>query len=316
MTNFKKTGQVKILNSIKGFTLIELVVTIVISAVLAGGTIAYIANTVDGIESASRRNKLATAGRVVIDRIALELHNALPNSIRASTALPGGNQCIEYIPVLAATTYINPAFTGLGSTAFNVVDFVENGADYIPASSTGIYAVIYPRRINQVYDGDNGAVATWPSFPNRRPIQTIASIADTGPASNLSVVTLTTAHRFNRRSPNERFFVVTQPVSFCVVGDKIYRYSNYGFYRNQSVAERLISDNSCPAADPDRCLPNYNTSPDKVLITDSLNNAGLTAFAVRNQNLTRNSLVAIQLNMESGEDSFTLTHEVLTRSVP
>lgn len=302
------------LASQRGFTLIELIVSIVISAVLAGGTIAYIANTVNGIESASRRNKLASAGRVVLDRIALELHNALPNSIRVSPPLGNGNQCIEYIPVVAATTYINPAFSGPGTTTFDVVDFVSNGSAFIPSSATGMYAVIYPRNINQVYDGDN--TLPWPDFPNRRPIQTIASIADTGPSSNLSVVTLTQAHRFNRRSPNERFFVVSQPVSFCVVSDKMYRYTNYGFYQSQSVTERLISDNSCPAANPGRCLPNYNTSPDKVLITDSIDNTGLTAFTVGPQNLRRNSLVAIQLNMESGSESITLTHEVLTRSVP
>ncbi len=308
---FKANGR---LRKVSGFTLIELVVTIVISAILAGGTIIYIANTVDGIETASRRNKLASAGRVVIDRIALELHNALPNSIRVSTPLAAGNQCIEYIPVLAATTYINPAFTGTGTTSFNVVDFVRNGNDYIPAASTGLYAVIYPNNINQVYDGDN--TLPWPDFPNRSPIQTIVSIADTGPTSDLSVVTLTQAHRFRRRSPNERFFVVSQPVSFCVVSDKLYRYTNYGFYQSQSVTERLISDDSCPAVNPGRCLPNYNTSPDKVLITDSIDNTGLTAFTVGPQNLARNSLVAIQLNMESGSDSITLNHEVLTRSVP
>ncbi len=297
-----------------GFSLIELVVAIVISAVLAGGTIAYIASTVEGLDSASRRNKLASAGRIAIDRIALEMHNALPNSIRVSTALPNGNQCIEYVPVLAATTYINPAFTGPGTLSFNVVDFVENGSDFIPSSATGMYAVIYPRNTNQIYDGDN--TLPWPDFPNRRPIQTIASIADTGPTSNLSVVTLTQAHRFNRRSPNERFFVVAQPVSFCIVSDKLYRYTNYGFYQNQSVTELLISDDSCPPAGGGRCLPNYNTSPDKVLIMNSISNAGLTAFTVGNQNLRRNSLVSIQLNLVSTPDSITLSHEVLTRSVP
>ncbi len=303
-------------NSAAGFTLVELIVAIVISAILAGGTIAYIANTVNGMETASRRNKLASAGRVVIDRIALELHNALPNSIRVTTALAGGDQCIEYVPVIAATTYINPAFSGPGTTSFNVVDFVQGGSAYIPSSPTGLYAVIYPRNANQVYDGDNGPVVNWPNFPNRRPIQTIASIADTGPTSNLSVVTLTQAHRFRRRSPNERFFVVSQPVSFCVVGDKMYRYTNYGFYTLQSVTERTVSPDSCAAANPDRCLPSYNTAPDKTLITDSIDNTGLTAFTVGPQNLARNSLVAIQLNMESGSDSITLTHEVLTRSVP
>lgn len=294
-----------------GFTIVELVVAIVISSILAVGTVAYIGRTVEGVDSASRRNKLASTGRVAIDRVALELHNALPNSIRVADITVGGGECIEYVPVLGATTYINPAFSTPNVSNFTVVDFIDGATVTIPASATGIFGVIFPRNTNSLYrDGSN--------TPVRSTIHSISSIVDIAApplVENLTTINLGAAGRYRRRSPNERFFVVGQPVSFCVVGDKLYRYSNYDFIENQSVTELPVS-NICPVSAPDGCLSNYNTAPDKTLIVDSISNTGLTAFTVGNQNLSRNSLVAIQLNMQSGDDTVLLKHEVLTRSVP
>lgn len=303
-----------------GFTLIEIVVTLVISATLAAGIFTYIGRTVDGITTASSRNRLASAGRVAIDRLALELHNALPNSIRVSTPTANGDQCIEFVPVVAATTYVNPAFRTPNTINFNVIDFVEDGVATVPTSTDALYGVIYPRNTAQLYQ--DGSTA-----PVRSTLHQIASIADitTPPADvGLMTITLSSTGRYRRRSPSERFFVVKQPVSFCIVSnpdpliidnDKLFRHTNYGFIQNQPTTE-LPSDDTCLLTAPDGCLSNYNTSPDKVVIMDRINNTGLTAFTVGNQNLRRNSLVGIEFNLESNGDSVALNHEVLSRSVP
>ncbi len=60
------------------------------------------------------------------------------------------------------------------------------------------------------------------------------------------------------------------------------------------------------------------------MITDSINNFAipadslpkLAAFTVGNQNLARNSLVAIQLRIRTDSETVLLKHEVLSRSVP
>jgi MSHA biogenesis protein MshO len=274
--------------------------------------VAFISRTVEGLDAAANRNKLASAGRTAISRMSLELHNALPNSIRTAGGA-GSDQCIEFIPVRAATTYVNPSFSNPGTIAFDVIDFVEENAVFLPTEPPDLYAVIYPRNSSQVYDGDNGTAALPPVFNDRRPIQAIASIADHGSISELSTVTLEAVHRFRRRSPNERFFVVTQPVSFCVVASNLYRYSNYGFHGTQTVVEE---SGSCDASTANRCLPNYEnhtTAANKVLVVDSISSGG---FTVGNQNLARNSLVSIEFNLTSGADSIALKNEVLTRSVP
>lgn len=292
----------------QGFTLIEMIAAIVVSAIIAIGVVDFIGRSVEGFDSSANRNQLASAGRTAIDRLAMELHNALPNSIRTTTAAPGGDQCIEFIPVRSSTTYINPPLAGPGATTFDVVDFVptEHG-------TSGGFAVIYPDNVNELYDGDNGAPAGWPNFPARGRIQGIATIADSA-APDQSTVTLVKAHRFDRRSPNDRFFVTEEPVSYCISGDKMYRYSNYGFYAAQTDEEE--APGTCEVASGDACLPNYSAAPNKMLITDSIDNTGLTTFSVGSQTLTRNALVSINLNLTSDGDVVNLKHEVLTRSVP
>lgn len=301
-----------------GFTLIEIVVTLVISSVMAAGIFTYIGRTVDGITTASSRNRLASSGRVAVDRLAFELHNALPNSIRVSTPTAGGDQCIEFIPVIAATTYLTPAFRTPNLTSFNVVDFVEGGVVTVPTSTSSMYGVIYPSNLSRLYRDGN-------LTPVRSTIHEITSIVDIAVGISSSEMTINTASgRYRRRSPNERFFVVQQPVSFCVVSnpdplildnDKLFRYTNYGFSQNQPTTELPLS-NVCALAAPNGCLSNYNTALNKVLIMDRINNTGLTAFTVGNQNLRRNSLVAIELKLQSGGDEITLNNEVLARSVP
>lgn len=262
----------------------------------------------DSMTTTATRNKISTAGRIAIDRLAMEIHNALPNSIRASTASPGGDQCIEFVPVRAATTYINPPFTGGGGTTFEVVDLTpsQHGA-------TDGYAVIFPNRQSQLYDGNRGSSAGWPNFASRGPIEEISSIVDSA-SPDQSTVTLVKSHRFSRRSPSQRFFIVDDPISYCVVGPNLYRYTNYGFYRVQETDEE--DPGVCEVALDQTCLPNYAAAPDKMLITNSLDNTGLTAFTVSAQTLQRNSLVAIQLNFTDNNESIILNHEVLTRSVP
>lgn len=293
-----------------GFTIIEMVLAIVISGILAIGIVSFIGNSVDSLTTSANRNKIAASGRIAIDRMAMEIHNALPNSIRATIATAGGDQCLEFIPVRAATTYINPSFSSGGSTTFDVVEF-----EPMLQGATDGYAVIYPRNQNRIYDGDNGSSAGWPNFPaNRRPIQEITSITDSASPNLQSTVTLVKAHRFRRRSPSQRFFVVDEPISYCVVGENLYRYTNYGFYTAKVTAEEEAG--VCEVALDQTCLPDYSAAPDKMLITNDVDNMGLTAFSVSAQNLRRNSLVALQFKFTANNDSIILNHEVLTRSVP
>lgn len=295
-------------HKIQGFSLVEMIAAIVVSAILSIGVISYIGDAVEGVDSSANRNQLASSGRTSIERLAMELHNALPNSIRVRF-VSYNDQCIEFIPVIGSTSYINPPFTGLGATSFNVVQFNPD----LNGTTTG-YAAIYPNSAASLYDGNNGASSSWPNFLARGPIEAITSIASGG--TNISTITLSKAHRFSQRSPNDRLYVTADPVSYCVKSDKLYRYTNYGFYDVQSSQEELSG--VCSVALDQRCLPNYTSAPDKMLITNSIDNAtaSITAFTVTPQALNRNALISIELNFSRDGDVVRLNHEVLTRNVP
>ncbi|MEX0618751.1 MAG: type II secretion system protein [Pseudohongiellaceae bacterium] len=284
----------------RGFTLIELIAVMIVSSILAMGLVSFIGDSVTGLISAGARNQLSSAGRIALDRIAMELHNAMPNSIRTTVASAGGDQCIEFVPVRAATNYLDAPFTGAGAAAFDVVDFVPD-----QQGTEGGYAVIYPNDIDEVYDGQN---ATTSGFPARGPIEEIDTVT-TGAIANASTVTLVETHRFDRQSPAGRLFLVDQPVSFCVAGTRLYRYTNYGFHSAQPDEE---ASGGCTVG----CLSNYSSAPDKMLVTDSIDNTGVSAFTVENQSLTRNAIVTLVFNLTSAGDSVALTHAVLSRSVP
>lgn len=272
----------------RGFTIIEIVVTILVSSILAVGIVGYIGDAIEGFAASGNRNKLATNGRVVVDRIAMELHNAVPNSLRVTAAQPAGDQCLEFMPFSGATSYVEAPFTGSGGTVIEAIDF--NPALTL-ASPAGVQAVIYPIDTQDLYDGGS---------PGPRSL--VDEIADTGGADGKVTITLDATHRFSRRSPVQRFYISEEPVSFCVVGAQLFRYENYGFQSTQCTP-------STPA-----CLP--ATAPDRQLVSQNLDNTGLSAFEIIPGTLRRNAIVSMDFNFTDAGDVVRIKHEVLMRNVP
>lgn len=316
----------KLDNKKSGFTIIEMIVAIIISAILAAGIVSYIGSSVEGFSASANRNQLASSGRTVIDRIALELHNAVPNSVRVTTAVqPGGNQCLEMVPFLGATTYLDPSFTGSGVGIFEMIDTnpqlrMEDASDL---DEEALYAIIYPINTDDLYSGiDDGS----PS-----PIVEIGKLRDTydivPPAGNVctdDILTLTAddagrttvclvdgidggalpdVHRFSKRSPVDRMYIATAPISFCIVDTKLYRYENYGFQATQCDTDTLA------------CLP--ETAVDgRDLVTDNIDNDTLDAFTILGESLRRNAIVSMELNFTDQGDIVRLKHEVQLRNAP
>lgn len=268
-----------------GFTLVELVVTILIAGIMATGVVSYIAASVDGFAAAGNRNKLASAGRTAVDRLTLELHNAVPNSVRVTAATPAGDQCLEFIPFSGASSYLDAPFTGAGDDRFEAINFNP----VLPeAPGTDLYAVVYPVNTADLYDGASPG-----------PVAPIDHITDPDEMDGQVSVVLDAAHRFRRRSPVQRFYVAHTPVSFCVVGEQLFRYQGYGFLPSQPVPGEL----------PD-------SAPRRALIGQRIDNSGLTAFSVTEATLRRNAIISMAFNVTDQGDIFRLKHEVLMRNVP
>lgn len=269
-----------------GFTIVELVIVILIVSILSVGVINYIGNTVDGYTGAASRNQLASNGRTLIERLTAELQNALPNSIRTTVAAANGNQCIEFLPILAGTRYLNPPFDTAGNS-FEV-------APFFPLTPVGAHSVvIYPNNASAIYAGANPG-----------PRAALASISGPDPdpdADDRITLTLAAAHRFDARSPVERVYLVDSPVSFCIDGGRLFRYANYGFLNPQ----------------PQPGAVGFPTmAPNRQLLADNIDNTLVSAFELLPPTLRRNALVKLTVFFSDRGDTLELNHEVLIRNVP
>ncbi|MEE8057809.1 MAG: prepilin-type N-terminal cleavage/methylation domain-containing protein [Pseudomonadales bacterium] len=195
----------------RGFTLVELVVVIVLLGIVAVSTTQFIRQGVEIYRDTARRDSLQQDGRFVVERIIRELRNALPGSVRASA------NCLEFMPIVGASSYINN-ITGADITSFQAADFSFSGCDSaaICDFTGGGYRVA-------VYTIDNGDVYF---VPPPAPPQTAVLNSINAVAAGIRTVNLVTT-RFTRESPQNRFFIIKNRVSFCAVDGAMTRYSGY-----------------------------------------------------------------------------------------
>jgi len=195
-----------------GFTLIELIVTIVIIGILGVGIANFIGRSVQGYADTGERQQLATIAWIVSEKLSREIRDALPNSFR----LNGDNSCLEFIPTIGGSDYLEVP-TSSAETTFEVVPF----PNYVNADvdSTRDRVAVYPNSLTDLYAlGNPGTISS-------SRIDQLSA----GTTANALTLELTAAHQFLTDSPTRRVFVVRPPVMYCFDGAFLYRYDDYGF---------------------------------------------------------------------------------------
>ena len=187
-----------------GFTLIELVMSIALMAIVATVSVGFVQQGSQGMIDSSGRQQLAATGYVVNEQVSRAVRDSLPGSVRTT---PDG-QCVEYMPVLAASIYTDLQ-VGVQVTQMSVVPYAGSG------SVTG-YVAVYPLSSNNIYSqSDPGALTP--------------DTATLSGASGETTLTLGSAHTFPADSPERRFYLAGAPETICQDGNYLYRYRNYGF---------------------------------------------------------------------------------------
>ncbi|MEE4245310.1 MAG: type II secretion system protein [Kangiellaceae bacterium] len=267
-----------IINQNKGFTLIELVLVILIVSILSVSFVGLFTDTAESYLQSDARLQMTSSARIAVERIGREVREAMPNSIRVN----GANNCVEFVPIVAATRYTQLPTTSPDTSITVVEPDVANNISGL--NTANLFVLVIPLNINEVYNTAVGHVATVTGF--------------TKLGGNLTEVTINSA-RFNRRSPGDRIFFVRQPVSFCGDGNNLSRYDNYGFNIGQPA----------PAA-----MGPANLILDQVLLNDGA--AAINLFTYNSGTLNRSAVLNINFRLAGRNESIKVEHEVHVRNFP
>ena len=201
--------------------MVELIVVIVISGILAAVIGSFIGGPIQGFFDQARRGRLVDGAQLALLRMGRDLRGALPNSVRVS------NGAIELLLTLDGERYrVEPP-----GGADDLLDFTTADLKFstfaplypptplsLPYSRTGSIA-IYPLRQagGDPYDSTSGVMTA---------SGTIGVAASAANASEYTV-TLPAAHQFPVDSPTHRVFLVSGPVSWLCDGTSLVRYDGY-----------------------------------------------------------------------------------------
>jgi MSHA biogenesis protein MshO len=219
----------------RGFSLVELIVVIVITGIIASVIGSFIAGPIQGFFDQARRAELVDAAQLALVRMGRDLRAALPNSVRIDSG------ALELLLALDGDRYRTEPAAGAGDadqlqftaedTSFNT--FRQLGANQTLAA--GVRLAVYPLGYLSASD-PYAAPAILPSLATAG-VMTPANIVGLTTTSTVGGVTeyrvtLTggghPGHLFPYESPRRRVFLVGGPVMYRCVGGDLIRYDNYG----------------------------------------------------------------------------------------
>lgn len=207
----------------RGFTLVEAIIVIAITGVIAAMVAIFIRTPVQAYFDSAARAELTDVADTALRRMARDLRLALPNSIRVN------GQYLELLLTSDGGRYLaeedNP--TGSNPPILDFNDSTKLTFDIVgpvpPISAGNDQIVVYNLGPNQVPADAYDCTAQC----NRAQVAGIAG----------STVTLTAnpfaAQTPPMRSPSQRFQIVTTPVTYACVNNTLVRYAGYAIQKGQ-----------------------------------------------------------------------------------
>src|SRR6266850_1978283 len=271
----------------RGVTLIEMVIVIAITAIIAGAVAVFISRPVEGYADAARRAEMTDIADTALRRMTRDLRSALSNSIRI-TCVPSGCAAgsvyyLEYLQSGGGGRYRAEKDSGGAGLP---LDFTAPAASFdvigtMPTLAAGDSIVIYNLASSgttaNAYVGDNRGAY----FSN-----------------TASTITLAAAKQFPFSSPGKRFQVVQHAVTYACnpVTRELRRYWGYG----------IVDPQPTPPATPNNALLASNVA------TCSFTYATPSGAAMRTGVL----MLTLKIVESGSNDSIQLFQQVHVPNVP
>ncbi|MGA9032232.1 MAG: prepilin-type N-terminal cleavage/methylation domain-containing protein [Sulfuricaulis sp.] len=249
-----------------GVTLIELVVVITITGIIAVVLGSFIVSPIQGFQAQVHRAELVDAAEMALRQTARDIRRALPNSVRIRDSLGNVNNvtcnaagvtcAIEMLNTVDGARYREGPGTNPGghihadpqyrlhinatdNDGFNIIGFFRNiQTDFVlpynsAAQNPPSRLAIYNQGVtgaDAYADGDESSLPAPSRYVITRPGVTSFSINNDDGADEHHVSLVAGTFRFRWASPNQRVFIVDTPITYLCTGGaggNIRRYRNY-----------------------------------------------------------------------------------------
>ena len=218
-----------------GMTLIEVVVALTVTAIIASFSVTLISAPPATLEASTRRATLGENAAQTMMQVERDWRNALPNSLRFRTT--AGVLAVEYLAVLDVAVLFRddiavPAnqrlTTGVADTRFETLGAFSQLTK--PVDSTAFYVAVH-------HTGAAGANA-WALANVITALGTRVQI-DAGSSPGQDQVQLTPATNFTVVGASRRVYILSGPVTYLCnpVNGTLARYSDYTIAANQALRD-------------------------------------------------------------------------------
>lgn len=275
----------------RGFTLIEFIVVIILLGIMGTYVFNFVGYSAQIYSDAGAREQLISQSRFAIERLTLELRNALPRSVRVSS--DQHQQCLEFMPIITSSQYLEIPRTTTDNGPLHGV------APAIPPGISLVDQYLLVAAVNDSY--------IYGSADQRR--KTITAVTP-GPTNHEIIIEFEgTPHHFTGTSPAQRYYVIAPPVSWCYQPNtqQLWRFSHYGINPTAPTFISLQSSFDAQGEVMAQGMTNDLTVPN-----------AQWPFVVDEATLVRSSLIQLDwrfTHARTGE-SIQLLHEVHIANVP
>lgn len=234
----------------RGFTLVEAIVVMVLTGILAGIMVLFIRRPMASYIDTAARADVADVAEIALRRMVRELHGALPNSIRFTVV--NNVSLVEFIPTKAGGIYLSEE-DGANASIHPPLRFSAgtnpNLFEVVGPLPVAPYAIAAGDSI-VVYNLGSGITNADAYVGNNRALVSGVGLAAGG--INAKTVVLGNnpfaAQNPTNRSPGNRFQVVSRPVTFACANNAngrgtLTRFWGYDFQSTQVNPATLTDPN-------------------------------------------------------------------------